>query len=256
VLKADSDFWKPISLADFNDRSGHAYPIAVTADVAIEQWAERGGVLLGVIVLNCIDQDYGYVALGRDEHNRFRAIDVACSYPSIEEARTALRAVMHEILDTGVTVFPQRLRPVTLNAAKLRAIVNLLSDLGSAANAAGILAREAKERGPLVADLVAQTMASPSAPSSSASQPTSRASWQDVDPVDADALPYTKRIGVDHVGLVSMILGETDKAWPAGTPDGGEAWFAKSVVENHGEDPRGRAILVIPRWPARRTQLI
>jgi hypothetical protein len=145
---------------------------------------------------------------------------------------------------------------MTLSATKLRAIVNLLSDPGSAANAAGILAKEAQARGLLVADLVAQTMASPPPSSSSTSQPTSRASWQDVDPVDADALPYTKRIGVDHVGLVSMILGETDKAWLARTPDGGEAWFAKSVVENHGEDPQGRAILVIPRWPARRTQLI
>ena len=84
------DFWKPISLADFNGRTGRAYPIAVTVDVAIEHWAERSGVLLGVVVLNGIDQDYGYVALGRDEHNRFRAIDVACSYPSIEEARAAL----------------------------------------------------------------------------------------------------------------------------------------------------------------------
>jgi hypothetical protein len=103
----DSGFWFPISLTDFDDRTGHAYPIAVTSDVAIEHWAERSGVLLGVIVLNCIDQDYGYVALGRDEHNRFRAIDVACSHPSIEEARTALRMVMHEILRTGATVFPQ-----------------------------------------------------------------------------------------------------------------------------------------------------
>jgi hypothetical protein len=101
-------------------------------------------------------------------------------------------------------------------------------------------------------------MASPSAPSSSASQPAPRPSWQDVEPADDDddAWPYTKRIGVDHVGLVSTILGETDEAWLAGTPDGGEAWFAKSVVENHGEDPQGRAIRVIPRWLAKKTQLI
>jgi hypothetical protein len=79
TTKTDSDFWKPISLADFNDRTGHAYPIAVTADVAIEHWAEKGGTLIGVLVLNGIDQDYGYVALGRDEHGRFRAIDVTCS---------------------------------------------------------------------------------------------------------------------------------------------------------------------------------
>ena len=64
-------------------------------------------MLLGVVVLNGVDQDYGYVVLGRDEHGRFRAIDVMCSYPSIEEARAALRNIMCEIEDIGVTVFPQ-----------------------------------------------------------------------------------------------------------------------------------------------------
>ena len=49
---------------------------------------------------------------------------------------------------------------MTLSATKLRAIVNLLSDPGSAANAAGILAKEAQARGLLVADLIAQTTAS------------------------------------------------------------------------------------------------
>lgn len=100
-------FWAPISLAGFNERAGHAYPLASSDDVALEHWAERSGILLGVIVLNCIDQDYGYVVLGRDEHGRFRAIDVACSHPSIEEARSALYSMMREIAETGASVFPQ-----------------------------------------------------------------------------------------------------------------------------------------------------
>ena len=104
MRKADSDFWTPISLAEFTDRTGHGYPIAITADVAIEHWAEKRGTLLGVLILNGIDQDYGYVALGRDERSRFRAIDVACSYPSIEEARAALRMAMLEILETDASL--------------------------------------------------------------------------------------------------------------------------------------------------------
>jgi hypothetical protein len=138
-----------------------------------------------------------------------------------------------------------------LSATKLRAIVNLLSDPGSAANAAGILAREAQERGLLVADLVAQTMGSaPAAPPPPSAPPR----WQDVEPAD-DGGPYVRRIDVDHVGLVGAILGETDKAWLVEKPDGSEAWLAKSVVQNQRGDPQGRAILVLPKWLCRKIGL-
>jgi hypothetical protein len=138
---------------------------------------------------------------------------------------------------------------MTFSAAKLRSIVNLVSDPGSAANAAGILAKEAKERGLLVAGLVAQTMAAP------APIPSPPPSWQDVEPVDDDG-PYVMRIGPDHIGLVSEILAETDKAWCAQLPSGDEMWLAKSVVDNHGEDPQGRAIFILPRWLARKGGLL
>ena len=77
--RADTGFWVPISLTDFDERTGHVYPLAPSDDIAIEHWIERNGVLLGVVVLNCVDSDYGYLVLGRDEHNQFRAIEVACS---------------------------------------------------------------------------------------------------------------------------------------------------------------------------------
>jgi hypothetical protein len=101
------NLWLPISLSEFNDRTDHAYPIAVTADVAVEHWADRSGTLLGVVVFNGIDQDYGYVVLGRDQQCRFRAIDVVCSHLSIGEARAALLSTLWEILKTGATMFPQ-----------------------------------------------------------------------------------------------------------------------------------------------------
>jgi hypothetical protein len=62
--------------------------------------------------------------------------------------------------------------------------------------------------------------------------------------------PYVKRIDAQNIGLVSAVIADTPKAWCAALPDGGEAWLAKSVVENHGEDPGGRAILILPRWLA------
>ena len=64
------------------------------------------GVLLGVIVIDRVDSDYGYIVLGRDEHGQFRAIEAAYSH-SIDGAREALYSTMHEILASGASVFPQ-----------------------------------------------------------------------------------------------------------------------------------------------------
>jgi hypothetical protein len=56
--------------------------------------------------------------------------------------------------------------------------------------------------------------------------------------------------------MPSEILAETDKAWCAQLPSGDEMWLAKSVVDNHGEDPQGRAIFILPRWLARKDGLL
>jgi hypothetical protein len=143
---------------------------------------------------------------------------------------------------------------MTLSAKQLRSVVNMLADQGSAANAAGILAREAKERGLLVSDLVAQSVGP--APTAPAPAPPTAPSWQDVDDDEDVGGPYTKYIGPDHVGLVSEVLAETDLAWLVEKPDGSEAWLAKSVVQCHGEDFRGRAILVVPKWLSKKVGLL
>jgi hypothetical protein len=106
--KMNSDFWTSISLAEFRERVGYAaYRPATVCNVALEHWVEKSGVLLGVVVLDRIDHDYSYVVLGRDEHGRFRAIEVACSYPSIEKARGALQSTMRKIAKSGASMFPQ-----------------------------------------------------------------------------------------------------------------------------------------------------
>ncbi len=141
---------------------------------------------------------------------------------------------------------------MTLSAHQLRSVINMLSDPGSAANAAGILAREAKERGVLVADLVAQT-----APSPSPAAPAPKPRWQDVDDEaddDGDS-PIARRIDYNHYGLIAFIVAETIKAWCVETPGGRQAWLAKSIVEHHGEDPHGRAIFTLPSWLATKIEI-
>jgi hypothetical protein len=101
------DFWAQLSLAEFDDRTAHVYAPLTPFNQALEHWTDRQGVLLGVVVLDRRDLDFGYVVLGRDEQSQFRAIEVACSYLSIKEARDALRSMMRRIAESGLTVFPQ-----------------------------------------------------------------------------------------------------------------------------------------------------
>ena len=70
---------------------------------------------------------------------------------------------------------------MTLSATQLRSVVNLLSDQGSAANAAGILAREAQARGLPAGDLVAQYESGAAATAPARYNVKTDPSWQDVD---------------------------------------------------------------------------
>lgn len=143
---------------------------------------------------------------------------------------------------------------MTLSVKQLVGVINLLADPGSAANAAGILAREAAARGVLVADLM--LMASSPPPATSAYRPPQRdpePAWRNAKQVNTR--PFVKSLGDGDVGLASAILSETPKAWLVEKPDGGQAWLAKSVVTNNGKDRRGRAYFSVPAWLAKKIQL-
>jgi hypothetical protein len=138
---------------------------------------------------------------------------------------------------------------MTLTGAKLRKIVNLLSDERQSHAAAHALAVAAKERGVLVADLIQTALAPP--------PPTPILAG-----VDDGLSAIGRRIDADHYGLRSFIKRQTDKAWLVERPPGGRVpvsvpmWLAKSACQHHGEDATGRAIIVIPTWLARKHDLL
>jgi hypothetical protein len=134
---------------------------------------------------------------------------------------------------------------MTFSDAKLRAVVNLLSDPLQAHAAAHALAEEAKRRKMLVADLVAESLA----PTQASAPPPPKFSDVDDDRVD---VAIGKRINFNAYGLRAEVLGETGKAWRARALGGGEVWLPKSHVDRHGEDAVGRTIFVLPSWLARR----
>jgi hypothetical protein len=96
-----------ISLKEFDERANHAYQLLTPFNSALEHWMDGRGKLLGVITLDQVDHDYSYIMLGRDERGQFRAVDVACSHPSIEDARNALHSIMRTISASALIVFPQ-----------------------------------------------------------------------------------------------------------------------------------------------------
>jgi hypothetical protein len=126
------------------------------------------------------------------------------------------------------------------------AVMNLLADPLQAAAAANILSAEAAQRGVLVADLIAETLAP---------EPTAAPVWQDVEPID-DGGFVARRIDAGRVGVLAEVIRETDKAWLIEDAHGNDVWLAKKPCEHHGEDPRGRAILIVPKWLAKRVGVV
>jgi hypothetical protein len=125
---------------------------------------------------------------------------------------------------------------MALTGDKLRKVVNMLSEPLQAHAAAHLLSVEAKERGVLVADLIADALAPP---------PMATPSFSDV--------ATGRRVNRETYGLQSFIFHQTAKAWLVETPDGADQiWLPKSECEHHGEDALGRAIFTVPMWLARK----
>jgi ribosomal protein L30 len=79
----------------FNAFGGYARnPATVTFLEEAEWYATGDNRVLGMVVRDLNDDDWGWIILGRDERLRFRAIDVMSSLPSIERARSDLMARM------------------------------------------------------------------------------------------------------------------------------------------------------------------
>lgn len=52
--------------------------------------------LLGIVLLDNIDHDWSFVALGKDSDGTYRAFDSGVNHPSYEAAETALEKVLRD----------------------------------------------------------------------------------------------------------------------------------------------------------------
>jgi ribosomal protein L30 len=86
---------KLLSFRRFNALGGYARnPATVTYLEEAEWYATADERVLGMVVRDLEDDDWGWIILGRDERLRFRAIDVMSSLPSIVRARADLMEKM------------------------------------------------------------------------------------------------------------------------------------------------------------------
>lgn len=82
---------RELSSRRFNALAGYVRnPATVTFLEETEWYATRDERVVGMVVRDLADDDWGWIILGRDERLRFRAINVMSSLPSIERARCDL----------------------------------------------------------------------------------------------------------------------------------------------------------------------
>lgn len=99
---------KEISIPRFQALVGFTRnPAASFFSQELEWYSDSEERILGILILDTEDDDFGYVILGRDEYKRFRAIDLEVSFEEADTARTRLFELMERISLTGQDIFPQ-----------------------------------------------------------------------------------------------------------------------------------------------------
>lgn len=88
----------PISQQRFNALAGYTRSPHLVRVVQEYDWiASEDERVLGILTWDRIDYDFGWIALGRDERLRYRAIDVQASLPTTEAARADLLAAIERL---------------------------------------------------------------------------------------------------------------------------------------------------------------
>lgn len=82
-------------------------PVATAIAREVAWYVGDAGVILGAVLFDHTDSDWGYVVLGPDENGHYRWIDGSLSFTSQDEATSNLESAMTEIEGSGKTVFPQ-----------------------------------------------------------------------------------------------------------------------------------------------------
>jgi hypothetical protein len=98
---------KPLTRKQFN-KFGPARSSLIEVLTSEEAWyADSAENILGTVLFDKTDKDWGWVMLGRDPKGEFRAIETAASITTREEAAADLIAKMVHVSGSGQKVFEQ-----------------------------------------------------------------------------------------------------------------------------------------------------
>ncbi len=98
---------KPISKERFEALCRSRQATAEYVSREVEWFSDDEERVLGLVLLDTVDNDWVWMVLGRDEAGVFRCIDLGVSIPTQDEARKFLEAKLDEYSRTGEKTFPQ-----------------------------------------------------------------------------------------------------------------------------------------------------
>lgn len=99
---------KPLDVKRFNALAGHSRsPAAAYVSEELAWYTNESETILGVILLDTVDNDYAAVALARDDGGRFRAFEVEASFESEVAATEWVMRVIRWHTAQNLTVYPQ-----------------------------------------------------------------------------------------------------------------------------------------------------
>jgi hypothetical protein len=99
---------KPLTRERFNAfASWTKSPIAADFGTELDWYSDNPERVIGAVVLDHSDMDFGYVVLGRDEAGRFRCFEPRFGFRNEGMARSSLKKALRKWSETGQSVFPQ-----------------------------------------------------------------------------------------------------------------------------------------------------
>lgn len=98
---------RQLSRDEFDEHKPSRGPLSALTGEEREWYADDRDIVIGVLVLDKIDNDWSYIILGRDRRKKFREIDVQVSIRDKTKAREKLMNSLERLAKSGKSVFPQ-----------------------------------------------------------------------------------------------------------------------------------------------------
>jgi hypothetical protein len=98
---------KAISKQRFDALCRSRRPTTAYVSREVEWFSDDEERVLGLVLLDTVDNDWLWRVLGRDEAGVFRCIDLGVSIPTQDEARNLLQSKLNEYAQTRLKTFPQ-----------------------------------------------------------------------------------------------------------------------------------------------------